>query len=90
MSERDIHGRAHARTELTESDVTSLRVRNLSGYILCTKRGTSSAPTTMDGSIRLRPNDIFFEENRDLRPGGSGGRVRGNGANGIHASLGHE
>ncbi len=90
MSERDIDGQAFACTEPTENDVASLRVRNLTGYILGVKRGASTASTAMDGSIRLRPHDIFFEKIGDLWSGGSGNRIWGFGTNEIPASVSHE
>jgi len=90
MSERNIQGNADSWVELTENDVTSLRVQNLGSYDLFVKRGTIAAPMTIDGSIRLKPYDIFFETISDLWPGGSGSRVWGYSETQIHASVSHE
>lgn len=90
MSERNVLGVAGTWTELTENDVASLRVQNQSGYTLFVKRGTSTAPSSTEGSISLKPYDIFFEAINDLWPGSNGGRVWGFSKNAINASVSHE
>lgn len=63
----------HTLVELIEVDVVNLQ--NLSGYDLFVKRGSVAAPTTINGSIRLKRYDIIFETISDLWPGGSGGCI---------------
>lgn len=90
MSERSIQGQSGVWVELTENDVTRLRVQNQSGYGLHVKRGGASAPSSTDGSILLNPNDIFFETIADLWPGGTGARVWAYSKNSIQVSVSHE